>query len=66
MLEQFYRIREVAVLLSCSASTLRRYEKLGRIKPASRNAAGQRIYRQGDLEAIRAVLVPEQHEKGLI
>jgi len=43
MLEQFYRIREAAVLLSCSASTLRRYERLGRIKPASRNAAVEQL-----------------------
>ena len=57
-METVIRIRDAAAQIGCSADTLRRYERLGLLPPATRNRANQRVYTQQDLEMIRHVIVP--------
>jgi DNA-binding transcriptional MerR regulator len=57
-MERYMRIGDAAAALNVSIETIRRYERAGRIAPAVRNAVGQRLYSEQDLQAIRQVLVP--------
>ncbi len=50
--EQFLGIGALAQELGVSPSGVRRWEKIGLIPPAARGA-GRRVYRIGDVEAIR-------------
>ncbi len=50
--EQFLGIGALAQELGVSPSGVRRWEKIGLIPPAARGA-GRRVYRAGDVEAIR-------------
>lgn len=50
-----YTIGKVAVLADVSADTLRYYEKEGLIAPASKTAAGYRLYNDDSLRHIRFI-----------
>jgi MerR family transcriptional regulator, copper efflux regulator len=44
-----YRIGEASKILGLSIDTLRYYEKIGLLKPVSRNGSGMRIYDRNDI-----------------
>lgn len=55
-----YTIGKVAALAGVSADTLRYYEKEHLIKPASKTAAGYRLYNDADVRRIRFIKQAQQ------
>jgi DNA-binding transcriptional MerR regulator len=54
------RIHEAAQRLGVSSETIRRWERVGLIPPATRTVTGHRVYSDADLEAVRIIVVPER------
>lgn len=57
-MKKYYRVKEAAELIGVSASTLRRYEREGRVESA-RNPGGQRIFTREML----SVFLPESSQE---
>ena len=57
------RIGTVAKLLAVDATTLRRYEKAGKIPQAQRTALGFRVYTEEEIEKIRKAIAEIARER---
>ena len=55
---RLFRVNEAARELGCSEAWLRRAEQQGRIPKARRDFNGWRVYSEGDIEALRQILIP--------
>lgn len=58
-----YQVSEVARITGVSVRTLHHYEEIGLLVPASRTAAGYRVYRRENLLRLQQILI--QRELGL-
>lgn len=52
-----YTVHEVAEMAGVSVRTLHHYDHIGLLEPASRTAAGYRLYREGDLLRLQQILL---------
>jgi DNA-binding transcriptional MerR regulator len=59
-MQPLVRIHQAAELLGVSSETIRRWERVGLIAPATRTVTGHRVYSDDDLEAVRRIVVPER------
>ncbi len=53
-------ITEVAKMLGISPSTIKKWEKLGKVKKAKRDQRGWRVYDQNDAEKLMALHIVHQ------
>lgn len=64
-LDGFLTVSEAAELLGVSASTLRNWDRAGKVRAARHPVNGYRLYRRSDLEALlRKVKAPHGRGKG--
>lgn len=56
-LAQFLKVKQAARLLGVSVSTLRNWDRQGKLRPVRNPMNGYRLYRPDDLEKILSYLV---------
>lgn len=56
-LAQFLKVKQASRLLGVSVSTLRNWDRQGKLRPVRNPMNGYRLYRQVDLEKILGALV---------
>jgi len=52
-----YTVQKLAFLAGVSARTLRYYDEIGILKPASFNSSGYRIYGKKELDMLQQILI---------
>jgi excisionase family DNA binding protein len=58
-LKDFLTVSEAARLLGVSASTLRNWDRMGKVRAGRHPVNGYRLYARGDLERLLNPIVPD-------